>query len=130
MLKSCTYCGRIHDRSFICPQKKQALAKRQAKKKDTASDIFHSSYKWTKMSKHIRERDHYLCQACLHGLDGEGKRYTTAALEVHHIVSLNTDYDKRLDEDNLITLCHECHEKAEQGIVKAKELIKLAAEQH
>ena len=33
----------------------------------------------------------------------------TIANVVHHIVELKEDYTKRLDEDNLITLCHSCH---------------------
>ena len=93
MLKSCTYCGRIHDKKYICPQKKEALKKRQVKKKQGVSDFFHSSAKWTRKSKAIRERDHHLCQSCLQ------------------------DYDLRLDDDNLITLCRECHEKAESGSI-------------
>lgn len=105
MLKSCTYCGRIHDKKYICPQKKEALKKRQVKKKQGVSDFFHSSAKWTRKSKAIRERDHHLCQACLHGIDGAGIRYTHDGLEVHHIVPISEDYDLRLDDDNLITLC-------------------------
>ena len=117
MLKSCTYCGRIHDKKYICPQKKEALKKRQVKKKQGVSDFFHSSAKWTRKSKAIRERDHHLCQSCLHGLDGAGIRYTHDGLEVHHIVPISEDYDLRLDDDNLITLCRECHEKAESGSI-------------
>ena len=117
MLKACVYCGRIHDKKFICPQKKEALKKRQVKKKQGASDFFHSSAKWTRKSKAIRERDHHLCQACLRGLDGTRIRYTRDGLEVHHIVPISEDYDLRLDDDNLITLCRECHEKAESGSI-------------
>ena len=106
MLKSCTYCGRIHDKKYICPQKKEALKKRQVKKKQGVSDFFHSSAKWTRKSKAIRERDHHLCQACLHGIAGAGI-----------IVPISEDYDLRLDDDNLITLCRECHEKAESGSI-------------
>lgn len=64
---------------------------------------------------YIKDRDHYLCQACLHNLDGHGVRYTTDQLEVHHIEPLIDDYDRRLDDDNLITLCRAHHEQAEQG---------------
>lgn len=44
------------------------------------------------------------------------------ALSVHHIVPLSEDYDKRLDDDNLVTLCSGCHEAAEQGKISRDEL--------
>ena len=45
----------------------------------------------------IRERDHYLCQICLHG----------KGIDVHHI-----DYNKQnCNPENLITLCESCHGK-------------------
>lgn len=55
------------------------------------------SIDWTETLKRaIRERDHYLCQLC--------SQYGN---EVHHI-----DYDKKnCSPDNLITLCHNCHNK-------------------
>ena len=58
MLKSCTYCGRIHDKKYICPQKKEALKKRQVKKmsknriENTPSveenPLFHNTWKLLK----------------------------------------------------------------------------------
>jgi len=38
-------------------------------------------------------------------------------LEVHHIVPLAEDFDRRLDDDNLITLCQAHHKAAERGEV-------------
>lgn len=75
---------------------------------------------------YIRDRDHYLCQACLNNVDGRGIRYTTSDLEVHHIVPLSEDYERRLDEDNLITLCREHHEQAEEGLLSRAALHELA----
>ena len=51
---------------------------------------------------------------------------TNRELSVHHIIGLRSDYDKRLDDDNLITLCRLHHEQAERGIVKAARLKELA----
>lgn len=45
----------------------------------------------------------YLCQDCLK--DG---KYTKADV-VDHIVELKDDWSKRLDESNLIPLCHYHH---------------------
>lgn len=80
------------------------------------------------MSVRIRERDNYLCQCCLHGLDGQGKRITTEGLEVHHIESLSEDWNERLADDNLITLCKDCHELAEAGKIDRDELHRIAKE--
>ena len=67
-----------------------------------------------------------MCQACLRGLDGEGERCTYDGLEVHHIESLEKDFEKRTDDYNLITLCGNCHEKAEAGILSARKLQEIA----
>ena len=72
------------------------------------------------------KRDKYLCRACFAQLPGTLKRLNTSDLSVHHIVPLAVDFEKRLDDDNLITLCHFHHEMAESGEIKAQELILLA----
>ena len=123
MLRSCRYCGRIHDTKVICPQMEKARRQRW-QKNGSATDRFHASYRWAQKSLHIRERDHYLCLACLYGLDGKGSRITTADLSVHHIVPVSEAWDMRLDDDNLITLCAEHHERAEDGTISREELKK------
>lgn len=121
MLRSCKYCGRIHDSRHICPQK-QAAQRSRWQKNGGAIDRFHASYRWTQKSLHIRERDRFLCLACRYGLDGKGQRITTSGLSVHHIVPIAEDWDMRLDDDNLITLCEEHHERAEDGSLSREEL--------
>jgi len=69
------------------------------------------------MSLYIRRRDRFLCLACLFGIDGSGSRITTASLSVHHITPVTEDWDRRLDASNLITLCEEHHERAEDGSI-------------
>jgi formylmethanofuran dehydrogenase subunit E len=65
--------------------------------------VWHDPYSvdWTlSLKKSIRERDHYICQLC-------GAQQEEEAFSVHHI-----DYNKQnCSPDNLITLCHSCHEK-------------------
>ena len=46
---------------------------------------------------------------------------------VHHIVPLVEDYEKRLDDDNLITLCSRHHEMAEKGDIDRRELLVSAS---
>lgn len=124
MLKSCRYCGRIHDSKYDCG-KKPIYRKHGSK-----PDQYHSSYQWTMLSKRIKQRDHYLCQACLHGLDGEGIRYTTDNLEVHHIIPISEEWELRRDHDNLITLCRMHHEMAEAGHLPRSKLQEIVIERN
>lgn len=125
MLKSCPYCGRIHDSRMICAAKHAAIAGRQHKR-GTQEDKVHSSYRWTQLSRSIRDRDHYMCQACLHSLDGKGSRITSDGLEVHHIIPIDEAWDLRSDRENLITLCRYHHEQAECGKISRKSLKEIA----
>ena len=38
------------------------------------------------------------------------KGVITVATEVHHIIPLSIDFNKRLDDDNLMALCVSCHD--------------------
>ena len=49
-------------------------------------------------------------------------------LGVHHIVPLMADFDNRLDNDNLITLCASHHRQADAGRIPRAELAALAAQ--
>lgn len=119
MLKSCKYCGFIHDRTTTCPKK---LAWQQARiKKETSASKFRSTRAWSLKSKEIRARDLYLCQWCLK----EGK-YTFDGLEVHHIVPISKSWNKRLDNFNLITLCSFHHKLADKEELDKNELLFIA----
>ena len=58
-----------------------------------------NSKAWEEKARHIRKRDGYRCQVC---------GATNVLLEVHHL-TYNHLYHE--DDDDLITVCHECHEK-------------------
>ena len=73
-----------------------------------------------KKRNQIKKRDKYLCQLCL-----KDNIYTYDNLQVHHIIPLAKDYNKKLDSDNLITLCRMHHEQAEKGIISKEELYEL-----
>ena len=130
MKKACKYCGKIHERGFVCEKKPKVQykgynQKYYKKRYDRKEDIFRSSYDWQRKRTYILKRDKYLCQACLHNLTGTVCRLTTEGLSVHHIRPLRTDFDLRLDDSNLITLCHTHHELAENGRISAEQLIKI-----
>lgn len=112
----CPRCGGFHGVGEKCPfAPKRTL--RGATKKETDANIFRQTTAWKKKAIEIKERDTYLCQYCkAHG------KYTFDRLSVHHITPLIEDMDKRLDNDNLITLCDSCHKQAEIGVIPRKEL--------
>ena len=127
MLKSCKYCGRIHDSKKICIQK--AAVSHRRKKRETIQDDFRRKNVWRKKSEQIRERDHYMCQACLHKLVEDGSRRINGEnLSVHHIKPLAEDMEREyaLDDDWLITLCEHHHKLADAGIISADALHEIA----
>ena len=110
MLKSCKYCGRIHDKKFICPNKPI----RKTFKK-TEEDKFRNTKAWQRKREYIKDRDKGLCQVCIRKLYNTIKQYNYIDIEVHHIEPLREAYDLRLEDDNLISLCKYHHELAEKG---------------
>lgn len=110
MLKSCKYCGRIHDSKYICPNKPI-----RNKYKKTKEDRFRNTKAWQRKRDQIKDRDKGLCQVCIRKLYNTLKQYNYADIEVHHITPLREDYELRLDDDNLVSVCKYHHELAESG---------------
>ena len=119
MLKTCKYCGRVVDEDHKCSLKPER------KKEDTKLRMFRNSKGWVSKSIEIRERDKYLCQVCLMDKYDSIMTFNFKKLEVHHIIPLATDFDKRLDNDNLITLCSYHHHLADKGHIPAEELSEI-----
>ena len=67
-------------------------------------DAFYKSKEWTRLAIEIKARDNFECQICK---DRGGLQRDK--LIAHHIEPLTNAYDKRLVKDNLITVCHACH---------------------
>lgn len=112
----CTVCHTIHEGR--CQPPRYA-----ARKRNSEADCFRNTQIWRKASERIRRRDYNCCRVCLKAGIIESRD-----LSVHHIVPVVVDYDKRLDEDNLITLCRYHHEQAERGIIRKRELLDMAAQ--
>lgn len=123
MLKSCQYCGRIHDSKIICSKK----PKKQ--KQITEIDRFRWTSMWQKKREEIKQRDLYLCQICIRELYDTVNKYNTQELEVHHNIPINEDYDKRLDNNNLLTVCHYHHEMCEREDILREEVQEIINEQ-
>ena len=116
---TCSRCG-IVERGHRCPYKTY-----KKKAYDTEADKFRKSKRWTNKSIEIRQRDRYLCRVCEANLYNTIQQFNFNDLDVHHIIPINEDYNKRLDNDNLITLCRYHHKMAEDGKIPREELYRL-----
>lgn len=122
MLKSCTYCGRVHDNKLDC-------GKRPRRRKNTDIDKFRSTQAWQKKREEIRQRDKNLCQICIRKLYNTLNQFTYEDLSVHHAIPLDEDFTKRLDNDNLLTVCGYHHEMAERGAIPRAVILSIITEQ-
>lgn len=123
MLKSCQYCGKIHDSKYICserPKRNKAI---------TEADKFRCTSLWQKKREEIKKRDLHLCQICIRELYNTVTKYNTKELSVHHNIPINEDYNKRLDNNNLLTLCNYHHEMCECGEIQREEVQRIIYEQ-
>ena len=116
---TCARCGVVR-RGHNCPNKKPRNNTR-----DSKADKFRKTKAWIKKSIEIRQRDKYLCVVCINNLYHTINTYNFNKLEVHHITPINEDYDKRLDNNNLITLCNYHHKMAEKGDITRQELYEM-----
>ena len=122
MLKSCKYCGRIHDTKFNCGQKPQGRHKA-----DSEAHQIHQKNRWKELSKEIRDRDGYCCVVCMSGNYNAIRHINYEGVSVHHIEPLSERPDLAYDRTNLITLCSYHHERAEAGEISRDELHRMAA---
>ncbi|MBQ1777656.1 MAG: HNH endonuclease [Acidaminococcaceae bacterium] len=127
VLKSCSFCGKVHDFNAVCPKRIEYERRRSAQYdrrqyvRDSKADKFRSTQAWQRKRNEVRERDLNVCRCCflVH------HRITTEGLSVHHIIPIERAYSRRLSNNNLITLCRECHEQAEKGAMTPSELAAL-----
>lgn len=79
---------------------------------------FYNSKQWKHKRIEILNRDRYECQDCVKRLQEAVKnniilpayeRKIRPACEVHHIMELSEHPDLALDNDNLVSLCVQCH---------------------
>ena len=119
MKKTCKYCG-VVDEDHICKYKKS-----RQKSGSRQSEQFRSTKLWTNKSREIRQRDKFLCQVCLKNLYNTLSFLNYKTVEVHHITPIEEDYNRRLDNDNLISLCSMHHKMAEKGDIPRDILYKI-----
>jgi 5-methylcytosine-specific restriction protein A len=101
-----TYCKKHRD---IVNREKNKRYNKQ--KRDKEMQKFYNSSSWKKLRK-IKLNKDPLCERCL-----KMDRIRVADV-VHHIKEAKEHPELRLREDNLMSLCHNCHNKlhkAQQG---------------
>lgn len=114
MLRSCKYCGKIVEEYHICHYKPKY------EKKDKEIVKFRNSKEWKQKRDEIRQRDKNLCRYCL-----SKNRLVYNQIEVHHIIPIKMNFELKLNDNNLISLCRMCHEDAEVGKILKEELKKI-----
>ena len=123
-MKSCSYCGRVHERNYQCPKKPS-----RTKYKLSDADHFRNTARWRKKSIEVRTRDKGLCQCCIRLLYNTQQQYTFDTIEVHHITPLHEDIHRGLDNTNLLTLCKYHHYMADAGDIPRDVQHAIAKEQ-
>lgn len=112
---TCTYCKKKYDYGKQCDcgerDKARAIAAKHYDMKVRRSELnkkyddFYHSKEWEAMRDYIKDKYHGLC---LHCLIADGLLVSDSII-VHHIEALKKRWDLRLVEENLITLCADCH---------------------
>ena len=115
MYKTCSRCGGIHKVGYVC----KAGYKTTYKKTEERS--FRNKYKWKVKAEQIKKEASYLCEVCK-----DKGQLTYKTLGVHHITPLAEDLSRGLDNYNLIVLCREHHEEAENKTLTKEYLEDLA----
>lgn len=117
--KPCAYPGcseLVQDERFCFNH--QSENKKERKERDQYYDVhvrdqkakaFYKSRAWQAVRRRALIRDYYLCQDCL------TENRLTQADTVHHRVEIGKDWSKRLNMDNLVSLCAACHNARHGG---------------
>lgn len=114
MFKSCSRCGKIHPRNYICTKDKvfKGGDERNLRQKAVCK----------RKMQETRERANNLCEVCR-----DNGRFVYNNLEVHHIEKVKEHPELLLEDDNLICLCQTCHKKADAGRLD-KDYLKMLAQ--
>lgn len=107
----CNNCKEIIDKQV--EQIKKENNSRYNRQRDKKYIQFYNSKAWRTLSKYYLNK-HYFCEECQREAE-QNKEYTIQlAEEVHHKEPIQTEmgWIRRLDESNLISLCHLHHDIA------------------
>ena len=71
---------------------------------------FYNSREWRDLRNYKFAMADGLCENC------KKNGIVRAAREIHHVIPIDEDWSKRLDYENLIALCPECHNSEHERI--------------
>lgn len=78
--------------------------------------IFYHDYDWRCLSAQVIKEHHGECQMC------RAEKRLTRATVCHHVKHLKAHPELAYDRENLMPLCHDCHEKIhERGSYKKRQ---------
>lgn len=94
MLRFCGRCGQVvNGKCSTC---------KVMKRKTTKEKGYDS--RWKSMSENVR-KERPLCEDCLEN------GIVRPSAECHHVVPISVDRHRRLDPNNVVALCKECHHR-------------------
>lgn len=125
MLKACRYCGRIHDKKYDCGKRPI-----QNRIRNSAADRFRYTYAWQQKREQIKARDNYLCQICIRNLYNTKKTLNSENISVHHAEKIEQNYEKRLDNENLLTVCEQHHKMCDNFEIPLNVVKRIIIEQN
>lgn len=73
-------------------------------------DKFYQSKEWQLLRNQKWVASDGLCEMC------RAKGIIKSAKEIHHVVPIDVDWSKRLEYENLIALCSDCHNEQHERI--------------
>ena len=108
-MKYCDFngCSSKISSGYYCKEHKRS--KQSVKKKQKKRDIYHHNNKsfynskaWKSTRSFIYERERGCCQRC-------GRFIFGRRAHVHHVIEIKKDATLKLDPNNLMLLCPQCH---------------------
>ena len=130
----CSKCRKIHEKGQ-CEKEEGIIDKAIAEQKPKAKTYktyaemneeelkiqkFYNSKEWRKMREKKMKENFGLCEICF-----KLRNKIKNATSVHHIKKLRTHFHLRLNEENLICVCDDCHRLIEDTCCSIEEIIEL-----
>ncbi len=106
----CEKCQKIVDEENKENQK--AINKRYDTKRDSKYVQFYKSDEWKILKEKKLMDTQYMCEECQRIKEKDSTYKVNLATEVHHVETLKTNWNRRLDYTNLKSLCHRHHDQA------------------
>lgn len=92
--------------------------KRKTKTYHEKFDKFYQSKEWQQLRQVKWVAENGLCELCRkNGIIKEAK-------EIHHVEPITENWSKRLDYDNLVALCSDCHNAQHERISPLQKFLK------